>query len=472
MMQFLHPFSSRKRGIFLTTVEHISTRRYQDYESYECFEFDRFTLDEKTKVSEQINGVMENSFEYRYGADGELYFQGESLPRVFERGITQAERVVHEHPAFTIELLRRHIEYKQYQSQRRVGQQDGDNDPYILLHISMMPEAVNHGVDLGAYDRKRQKIMIRATEPIAGGVRTTSASLDGGNRTGVQSMADVCEGVDIPDEATPEDIMAEDFWIRQSHLKGDSPIAFFRKRYDAALALQYGGDWYAGRQDSPIIGTLQLIEQCPKHAQRYVRAVYALKQQYGDSYEMRDEYRTLNYDFVKLMERLGREPDYEGSAVMAGGDARANGEMVAESDCPTGNNLTAQASISTEQMLAIQGIGLNSKGEYIDTCMKCPHCKTLNVKITVDNNNLYYTCYGSGGCGRSTLPTRSSPSHQSKVTVDTVDHKRYRMAESERKDDMIKQQFGEHAIIKREIAIGGMIRTVIDKRTNEVYARL
>ena len=455
----------------MTTREQVEQRQRGDYEAYERDMFERFATDEKTRVSEQINGVMHNPFEYMYGPDGELYFQGEPLSDVFARGIERAELIVSEHPEFMIELLRRHIEAKQYQSQRRVGRQHNEDDPYVLLHASIMPDAVNDGIDLGAYDKKRQKIMIRVTEPIEGGVRTTSASLDGGNRLGVQSMVDVCEDARISDSATPEDILAMDFWIRRSQLRGEEPVDFFRKRYDLSLARQHGGKWYAGRQDSPIIGTLQLIERHPEHTDPYVKAVYQLKQQYGKHYEITEEYKTLNYDFVKLMERLGREPDYIGDATAAGSDARANGETVSDPDCPTGLNLVSQAQLSTEQALALQGIGLDRNGEYIDKCMKCPHCKRTDVEVTVRDGELHYTCVGTGGCGRTTLP--DSLAHKvmkaSRVTPEVS-------PESQKKEpsklELIRRRYGERAIIKRELAIGGSYTVVVDRDTHEEYQRL
>lgn len=455
----------------MTTREQVEQRQRGDYEAYERDRFLRFSTDEKTRVSEQINGVMHHPFEYRYGPDGELYFQGEPLSPVFDRGIQQAELVVQEHPEFMIELLRRHIEKKQYGSQQRVGRQDTDDDPYILLHISLMPDAVKRGVDLGAYDVKRQKIMMRATEPITGGVRTTSASLDGGNCLAVQAMADACEAAAIPDGATPEDILAIDFWKRRSQLNGDDPISFFRKIYDQSMALQHGGEWYAGRQDSPIIGTLQLIERYPEHTDPYVRAVYRLKQTYGEHYESTAEYKTLNYDFVKLMERLGREPDYNGSAVDAGSDARANGETVSDPDCPTGMNLSSQSQLSTEQALALQGIGLDRNGEYVDRCMKCPKCKRTNVKVTVQDRQLYYTCASAGGCGATTLPHEASKAVSKSRSADdrrTIDERLTMMP----KDEAIRRKYGQYAIIREILTIGGADRFVVDKRTQEVYQKL
>lgn len=455
----------------MTTREQVEQRRQADHEAYERDRFLRFATNEKTRVSEQINGVMHNQFEYMYGPDGDLHFQGEALSPVFDRGIQQAELVVQEHPEFMIELLRRHIEKKQYDSQLRVGRQDTDDDPYILLHISFMPDAVKRGVDLGAYDLKRQKIMMRATEPITGGVRTTSASLDGGNRLAVQAMADACEAAAIPDGATPEDILTIDFWKRRSQLNGDDPISFFRKIYDRSMALQRGGEWYAGRQDSPIIGTLQLIERYPEHTDPYVRAVYRLKQIYGEHYESTAEYKNLNYDFVKLMERLGREPDYNGSTVDAGSDARANGETVSDPDCPTGTNLSSQSQLSTEQALALQGIGLDRHGEYIDTCMKCPKCQRINVKVTVRDKQLYYTCVATGGCGASTLPhkrTKQTTTQQLGLAGEQAREESSTIS----KGDLIRRKYGEYAIIKQVISFGGGDRYVVDRRTQEIYAKL
>ncbi len=437
------------------TYPTLTERRFADHEAYVVHEKARLRDDVLTELSERLTGAMHNSFDYVYGADDDLYYNGEALKPIFIRGIQKAELVAREHPQFAVELLRRHIEYKQYLAQCEIGQQD-DDDPLLLIHISPTPDAVNEGVDLGAYDAQRQKIMVRVSEKVPDGLRVTSLSLDGGNRLGMQAIGGLC-GVDIPDDATSEDILGMNFYIQTSDLKGESVTTIIRKKYDAAMQLQYGGTWYAGRQDGEVLHTLQFIQAQKEPVARFVDDVYALKQRYGAAYHDQPEYERLSYNILALLTQLQKTPDYAGSADQAGEAARADGVEFAKSDCPTGNNLSSQ---TADSALSQQGVG--NQWEYgqcrvclesgmVGACSVCRSCETA------DNQGVSLDGIHARALRRAAQKRRSSGQRTTPTAERRGGYSVYGGM------DKFVKRFGSRAVLKTTIETGDARKDIVDK---------
>lgn len=440
-----------------TTIYQQNQRKERNYTH------EQLRTDELTLASERLAAPMENPFDYRYGSDGQLWFQGESLRETFENGIKVAEEVTRQYPQFYIELVRRHIELKQYEEQVAFGR-DSLADDHILVHISPPPEAAIMGlIDLGAYDPVRQKVLIRLTEKRPSGVRVTSFSLDGNNQEGLRSVGDIC-GFELADGMSAEDILATPMFLPKSRLGKERPVSVLRKRYDEVMERQFGGQWYAGRQDSETIHALQHIEAHPAYIEQHLKRVKDISRRLGKEFRDSNEYEQAVQDFVALMNRLMRQPDYSGSAEAAGGEARAVGENLGVSDCATGFNLSA------EQALEQQGIGNTWKFGQCVVCQK---------------SGLVGQCWVCAGCeaadnrGEDLVEIRKRALAKQALTHTKYSEnvRVYKYAQSDRlplkrpsRAQSIHSQFGRFAQVKTRIIIGGAVDEVIDRRTKEVIA--
>ncbi|HMR72470.1 MAG TPA: hypothetical protein PKD68_00475 [Candidatus Saccharibacteria bacterium] len=346
----------------------LERRRIIAEAEYEAYARDRLRTDLVTEASERLNGAMENEFEYDY-QDGELFFQGESLRSVFERGIQNTEMIVHSKPWFLVELIRRRIELKQYEQQLELLQNVDWRDPLVLVHISPTPDAVLSGeVDVNAYDLERKKIMIRVSEPTQNGLKVTSFSLDGGDRVALRAVGDFF-GLDIPDIATSEDILDMHFIAEKSQFHNERPAKVLRERYDKALELRYGGSWHAGRRDSEVLGTMQRILRYPELVEQHVDDVARIMQRFGNDFRFTTHYEQATYNFLAAVDQAEKLGMVVGSMTDAGDLARAAGVEYAKSDCPTSQT----AADALEQ----QGIGRQEWVWERGTCQVCLYDKLV-----------------------------------------------------------------------------------------------
>jgi hypothetical protein len=454
-----------------TTIKRPTTQELkdQDHEHYLGFERQRLLTDEVTLGSERLDGAMENRFEYTLDKDDELWFQGERLREIFENAIVVAEQITRVQPAFMIELIRRRIERLQFFAQREFIKSELAED-YILVHVSIPPEVVMNGsIDLNAYDRKRGKVMVRTTEKIPNGAAVTSFSLDKNNRLALMAMSDAFDQP-IPEEASSEDVMQINFLMKKTKA-GDQPItSFLRNRHDSSLTMQFGGQWYAGRQDVDRTHTLEHILKYPDKVEEHVDQVDALKRTYGVRFRDTQEYKLLTDNFVALMKRLRRDPDYQGSSGDAGDGARASGEDLGKSDCPTGVN-----SPSAQEALSQQGIGNKLKpGEKI--WMGCPFCGFKTYGDPCASHLLCSECKAeardgkiiSKGIGRKAVIDKYLKEQEAQSRDEPV-------SESERKptlEEKAKLMYGEYAISKILPVFGGARVVAFDRRTNEELGEL
>ena len=227
-------------------------------------------------------------------------------------------------------------------------------------------------------------------------------SLDGGNRLALQAVADMF-GVTIDDEATSEDILAMNFLAVRSSFGEDSPDRAIRKRYDSAMTLQYGGQWYAGRRDSKILDTKAYIEQYPKLINEHVREIAHIKKLKGKDFRFSEEYETACYNFLAGLEEAGIYGSTDISLSDAGDRARSEGKEYDKSDCPTGQ-------MTAEEMLAKQGIGEKvwmhcpfcGASQFGDPCATVLTCTECRAKV--DHGKVVST--GNGGKKQKQFPSK------------------------------------------------------------------
>lgn len=423
---------------------------------FDVLERERLKTDQITEASERLNGAMENEFEYTH-TNGELYFQGQALKPIFDSGIQAAQEIVKVRPEFSVELQRRYIERNQLNEQIELMQNVDWQNPLVLVHISPTPDAVlKDDVDLNAYDKERKKIMIRITEPTLDGVKVTSMSLDGNDRVALQAVGDFF-GVDIPDDASSEDILGMHFLAEKSQFGGERPAKVLRACYDKAMQMQYGGEWYAGRQDSAVLNTMQKIQAYPELIEQHVDEVARIKKRLGVNFRFTADYEQATYNFLAAIEQAGTLGAVVGSISDAGDLARAAGVEFAKSDCPTSSVVTA------EQALEVQGLGK-------ERWMSCPDCGKKDAcygdPCAYRLDCRFCGAYVEGGVmhkgiGRAAVEEKLRGDTREKPMAGILTVSTSRNVNAEFRA-IIEQQFGEGAVAKERIEIGGT-RTDIEQ---------
>lgn len=435
---------------------------YTPEKNQESLQWQRLRTDQLTEASERLNGVMENVFEYER-KDNDFWFQGQALRPIFERGVRNAAELVSEKPQYALELARRQIELGQLNEQLELRRHVDWYDPVVLVHISPTPDAVLEGsVDLNAYDTVRKKIMVRITEPTTHGVRVTSLSLDRGDRVALQAVGDMF-GVAIPDAATSEDILAMSFVAAKSEFGGVRPAQVIRERYDQALAMQYGGKWYAGRQDTSVVTTIQKLLRFPKLLDRHTDEIFALKRQFGDQFRWTPQYEQATYNYLAAVEQAYTTGVIATKLSDAGGAAQAAGVMFARSDCPSGGLSHASA----ETVLATQGIGEHHR--HFDRCQACltekmvGPCRVCDDCEQLDNRGVDLQVVRREALARQALREAMRQPGTEPKRKPLADRAGVQLPEA-----FVQNMFGPRAILRTYVVVGDMQTDVVDRVTGQV----
>jgi hypothetical protein len=435
----------------------IEQRRMRDKEAYDAFEFERRKTDEITDATERIAAPMRNTFEYAYN-DGDLWFQGQNIRDILTTTIKLNEAVVDRQPQFLTELIRNHIELDEYEAELHLAAGSGD-DPDVLAVISPIPDAVLAGADLGAYDKTRKKMLVRIYQRIPSGIQATSLSLDRSDRVGMEVIARRF-GVTISDEATSEDILATRMWGWSEDF--DNVATDVRKIYDDELTRQFGGTWYAGRQDKEILDARNFIEDQKDLLDEHMIIITTLLER-GDPSLRKQQLKTARYNFAAALSRRMRGEADALSLAEAGSDARSKGEEYT-SDCPAGEDMTAEESLSS--------LGLAKKGEIEMTCPHCgfktfgdPCAKVLMCNVcsaTVKNGKLV-----NKGIGRTGVLAQKTAKHMQAYGASNATQ-----SKSINKQDMIKARYGEHVQVKAEVGVMTAHTVIYDRRSGNVIDKL
>lgn len=434
------------------TIEQHRQREYQRYEAYECFAYERRLTDEITDMSERLAAPMQNTFEYEMGADGELWFQGELMSRVFDDGIKVAEELTLANPQFMTELIRRRLERQEYDEMRKLAL-GSEGDPDVLVVLSPIPDAVLNGTQLNAYDKERKKTLVRIFRRTDTGIEATSLSLDRSDRDGLNAIAEQF-GQSIDPAADSEDILAMRLWGYRDEAHAGSARTI-RKTYDEKLAEKFGGRWYAGRQSSLVTDAKLFIEAQVDLVNQHMEELKMLRIVYSGK-ELDEKLETARYNLAAALTRRMRGDADAGSLSEAGDDARANGERY-DGDCPTGvANMTAEQSASQ--------LGLGNEKHL--RCVTCPICGTKGVDGIVSGGTI--TCSGKGcKVDRKTGAILRGPNGVRKaMSKDTSD-----IAEKKPPRQRRGTGLGSHTEERVISTVGGADTIVFDRRSGTAIAK-
>jgi hypothetical protein len=448
-------FTLGKAPFFMQTAT-INQHRERDYEDYRAFEYERRRIDEITNATERIAVPMRNTFEYTY-EQGDLWFQGQNIRTILETTIRINEKVVETKPQFITELIRNHIELDEYGAELLLAAGE-DDDPDILAVMSPIPDAAVAGIDLGAYDRSRMKMLVRIYQRTPNGVEATSLSLDRSDRVGMEAIA-ARFGVDIPYDATSEDILSLRLWGRSEEF--EDVATDIRKLYDTELAHQFGGFWYAGRQDKEILDARTFVEAQTDLVEEHLEIITFIHE-FGDPATRKAELKAARYNFAAALTRRLRGEADAASMGDAGDTARANGEKY-DGDCPDGDEVTAAQSLNA--------LGLAKTGEIKMTCPFCGFATHGDPCATVLRCTECSAAVSGGkviskGIGRRGVIERRMAGNR-----EAVNSTKQPVARTMTKQDVAKAKYGEHASVRNEKGVGSSYDVIYDRRTGDVIDR-
>lgn len=447
-----------------TTIERIQ-REAIERQRYDDFEYERRVTDELTEASEKLAMVMHNSFDFELRSDGELYFQDGSIGDVLRNSVLVAEELVKTNPQFTVELIRRRIELQEYDEQRKLAL-GGAGDPDVLVVLSPIPDAVVAGADLGAYDKKRLKTLARIYERTEDGVRSTSLSLDGTDRKGLQAVAKQF-GQAIHDDDGSEDILSMRFWGYASVLH--DPAKTVRRRYDEQLERRLGGVWYAGRQDGDVVDALTYIKRQTDIVQAHMERMRGID---DEPVHLRDRMRDdARYNFAAALDRRrygGTVFGDGGSLSESGGAARSAG-VEYSSDCPTGGADGQAASAESATNVLFD----KTKKEFVSKV--CPMCGAKNVWTTIKGSVISGSC----GCAKDvctnaaiSLNRHKDSSGSGAQPQESTEGTAGTATEQPPTESEVIRSYGKNAKIKRHIGIGAVSLVAYDGMTGEIITNL
>jgi hypothetical protein len=223
-----------------TIAEQLQTNQNQE----QFDQRERIWNDTETWLAEALNGSMQTTFEYRF--DGkELYGEdGGELGEIFDDAIETAELIANKNPNLLFELRRRLIERDEYDDMLAMARGEAENTMVVLSDFP--PELMDSSHDVGGYNAGRKQTMMRViSKTEAGVIKMTTQSLDGSDRTALESIYHQLGALPQEGELLEQRIMLDLPHEWQSQLATNLTDV-----YDASLAEQKGGAWHAGIQQN------------------------------------------------------------------------------------------------------------------------------------------------------------------------------------------------------------------------------
>jgi len=197
--------------------------------------------DTNTWLAEVLDGNMRSEFTYTFNGEDLIARDGRPLGPVFEKAIIDAEENIKLQPGTEFEVRRRKIEMEEYKDMIAMARGDGPNTMVVISDFP--PELMGADRDQGGYNVTRRQTMLRViTRQENGNITMTSQSLDGSNRTALEAIYNFLGERPMWGELLGQRVKQNlDFPFRRDLTDSLTRV------YDNSLQMQYGGEWYAGR---------------------------------------------------------------------------------------------------------------------------------------------------------------------------------------------------------------------------------
>lgn len=407
----------------------------------------RMRTDEVTEASEKLAVPMQNSFDYQIGEDGELWFQGQAIGPILDKSIHQAELVAKVHPQFTTELIRRQIERQEYDDQRSLALGGAESSDTLVV-LSPIPDLALDGVELGAYDLDRRVTMMRVYRRTESGINAISLSLDLSDCDGLREIAKFF-GQDIESHETSEEILAKRFWIKSSDIGGRDITSILRRKYDDVLSIKYGGEWYAGQQDTSYHDAKEFIESQSDIVSQHM-SIMSMIQKEPDADRRKQLAEAARYNFVAALDlRLKGLSDKIGDngSILSGAGAAAKDQGIEyKSSCPSGEGLDAEQTI--------RELGFGDKLKYGE-------CRVCLRKVMVGECFVCMICEEADNQGRDLMKIHQRAKQRQQKAASKSKASSFEIPK-ENKLKNFQRKLAKQAIIERTLVVGGVRETLRD----------
>ena len=357
--------------------------------------------DAETWLAETLEGSMRTPFAYQF--DGhELYADdGGALREIFDTAIRDAERINRLHPNLAFELRRRKHEKAEYEDMIKMAKGELPNTMVVISDFP--PELMDATKDVGGYNAARRQTMLRVLSWRDGQMIMQSQSLDLSDRQALEAIY-TWLGKEVPQS---EELLGE-----RMHLQLDQPeqqeflIDELTGVYDRSLQSQFGGSWYAGRENEQRRNTYEFV--CRQQdlvnllAYEYMDNGYDAPMKYGIAAELETRYSQAcasgNYDIVAFVpedyynQKLllqdvhnaavaarAAGKTYSGCGSSIGPDGNAEAQL---DDSGYGNKSSEKSSYSFDKKMYCVVCQEKPKGkENKKLCGPCGICKGCDVKM-------------------------------------------------------------------------------------------
>ena len=375
--------------------------------------FDRYIRtynDTTTWFAEVLDGSMRTPFEYSYQG-GELFAaDGSALGPIFEDALREADTIATQNTRLGFEKRRRTLEKQEYTEMLEMAQGSRAN---TMIVVSDFPEELMHATeDVGGYNTARKQTMLRVIYWQDDRMHMLSQSLDGSDRQALEALYTACgkepaEG-ELLGQRMHVELSAEDQSLLIDKLTGV---------YDRELQRQYGGAWYAGRQDTRR-DTYAFVRSQHDLIDRYVSAEQAgtltESERYNFAAALQKRYDREKTSAVMsngsqvaqlALAGLFQPPNIETELLRAGTQARLQGKSFSGCGSSVRAGESEASGLAAEDQLSELGYGNgetdSSEDKYGPLTFKCTEGHTNHRK----RGELLKECQtkgckkGSVGCG-------------------------------------------------------------------------
>lgn len=433
--------------------EQISRRSKERYEAYRLFE-------EKTDLGERLSLPIENHLELEV-VDGQVF--GRDITGA-QRRMTEWSRQAYESamrdPGFSganaVELVRRQHEYDEAVAVERL------NPGESMVVFSPIPDAALAGLtSIQGYRTDLARTFCRLYRHEGERVRSVTLTLEQSNKQALRVAAGAI-GMDLPASMQSEEILATRHTAVFSKQQYEALPDLIRSHYDLSLYKQTGTTFFAGNRLAGRQDSMRFMNDNHDIIEEHMAFLRLIETRYIPGERRNEELEVLRRrTAAALDERL------HGGRVDSIGDASVSDRMEANDyggECATGISTS-----TAEQM----GLNQGKREEMI--WMTCPFCGLATYGDPCASRLVCNMCAAEVRDGKvvSTGKGRRAALRDNESRVSTV-LTSYAVTEPamKLKPTPLKQQYGENAVLYRELVVGGERRFVIDKITKAVLARL
>ena len=433
--------------------EQISQRGVERYEAYRLFE-------EKTDLGERLSLPIENHLELDV-VNGQVFGRDTAgHQRRMVEWSRQAYEVALRDPAFAganaVERARRRHEYDEAVAVEQLSPGE------TMVVFSPIPDAALEGLtSIQGYRTDLARTFCRLYRHEGGHIHAVTLTLEQSNKPALRAAAEAI-GMELPVSMQSEKVLATRYVKAFSGREYEELPDRIRCHYDLSLNEQTGLTFFAGNRLAGQQDSMRFINDNHDIVEEHMAFLRAIEARLVPG-KLRDD------ELEKLRRRTAAALDER----LHGGRVGSIGDVSVSERMETGEyggECAIGATMSTQEQM---GLGLAQQGENI--WMTCPFCGLATYGDPCASRLVCNMCAAEVRDGKVVSTGRGrSAALRSRDERASVAEKLMRPSGQavKRKADAIKQTYGDNAVLRRELVIGGEHRYVIDKFSKAVIAKL